>query len=409
MASPQSSTPPIPLWRLLAVILFSRTILDMAVRGLYPFLPYIAADLRVSYGSVAQMVQARNLVGLAAPLMGPFSDRYGRRTIMLAGLGAVSLASIALLFSVPLPVIVLLTILVGLGLVAYVPAQQAYLGDVVPYAQRGRAMALGELAWSVSAIVGLPLMGYVLSLYGWRWAFGAVGFLGVTSWFLLRHVLPPSRRQSAGVRPPWSSSLGTALRAPSALAAISVALLVAAMNEHINISFAVWMRDAFALDARALGLVAAGIGAAELASELFAAAFVDRIGKWRMVALTLGLGAVGYCAMALLGGNVWLASGGLALIYFVFELTVVSIIPLVSELAPEVRASLLSLQVGAFSLGRALGSFSGPALFAEFGFQVTSVVSAGGAVAALVVWLMFVRERHGTASASLHNRPGAAP
>src|SRR5262245_59123650 len=114
-----TSTPPPQRsfsWRFLIPILFARTVLDTGTRALYPFLPYIASSLNVPFESAAQIIQVRDLVGLSAPLFGPLSDRYGRRAVMLAGLGIVSLAALALLLVSPLAAIIVTVALGGIGL-----------------------------------------------------------------------------------------------------------------------------------------------------------------------------------------------------------------------------------------------------------------------------------------------------
>jgi predicted MFS family arabinose efflux permease len=78
-----------------------------------------------------------------------------------------------------------------------------------------------------------------------------------------------------------------------------------------------------------------------------------------------------------------------------FELTVVAALPLVSEIAPKARATLLSLGVAGFSLGRALGSFIGPTTYDTYGFAVTSIVSAALIFAAFAIWMIWVREKPG--------------
>jgi AAHS family 4-hydroxybenzoate transporter-like MFS transporter len=154
------------------------------------------------------------------------------------------------------------------------------------------------------------------------------------------------------------------------------------------------MNSSFGLDAVALGLVAAAIGGAEFASQLCVAAFVDRIGKWRMVAGGLVLGALAYFSLPLLGTSALVGTAGLVLVYFMFELTIVSALPLITEIAPSVRATLLSLGVAGFSLGRTLGSFTGPSLYGNFGFGAVCIFSGSVILAAGVIWFMFVREKH---------------
>ncbi|MBI4670927.1 MAG: MFS transporter [Chloroflexi bacterium] len=184
-ALPKTTAPRVSLWRLLTVILFSRTVLDTAYRAVYPFLPFIAADLGVSLEAAAQIIQARNLVGFLAPVFGPLSDRFGRRIVMVAGAGLISLACLTLLFVAPLGLVIAAMVIISIGIILFVPAQQAYLGDEVPYAERGRAMAFGELSWSGAALVGLPLVGLIVRWFDWRTAFGVLGILCVAAFLVV--------------------------------------------------------------------------------------------------------------------------------------------------------------------------------------------------------------------------------
>lgn len=381
-------------WRLLFAILFARTVLDTATRAPYPFLPFIAADLNVSLESAALIIQVPHLFGLSAPLFGPLSDRYGRRAIMLIGLGVASLAAIALLFAVPLGLIVIAMTLGGLGLIMFVPAQQAFFGDRVPYAQRGRVMAFAEVAWSVSAIIGLPLVGVILQFAGWRWAFAAVGVLGLVSLVVLGAVLPGDKNAQHTIAMRWGGAVRDVLKQPMALGAIAASFLLLAANENINIIFGAWMKGSFALDAVQLGTVGAALGGAELAAELFAVAFLDRIGKWRLVAIMMLCGIGVFFLLPFMEINVWLATAGLVFVFFVFELAVVSILPVFSEIAPGARGTLLSLGSATFSIGRTVGAFTGPFLLTTIGFGGASIASGLAVVAAFGLWVIFVRERH---------------
>ncbi|OQY79518.1 MAG: hypothetical protein B6D41_22515 [Chloroflexi bacterium UTCFX4] len=380
-------------WRLLALLLFARTALDTGFRAVYPFLPFIASNLGVSVASAAQIVQARNLLGFAAPLFGPLTDRYGRRVMMLAGLAIMAATGLLLYFVTSLWMAIVVMTLMGLSSILYVPAQQAYLGDQVPYARRGRIMAIAEIAWSLAAIIGLPLMGFVVQTRGWRASFVAVGMVALGALALLWFALPRDKPNASHAARAMGKAYWEALRAPMALAVIVTTFLSAAMNENINIVFADWLNRAFGMDAVALGIVAAAIGGAEFVAQMMVALFVDRIGKWKMVAGGLVLGVGAYLLLPFLGATAWSGGAGVVLTFFAFELTIVAALPLITEIAPNARATLLSLGVAGFSLGRAAGSFIGPLVYARFGFGVASFVSASGILLACVIWFMFVREK----------------
>ncbi|MBI4670926.1 MAG: MFS transporter [Chloroflexi bacterium] len=183
------------------------------------------------------------------------------------------------------------------------------------------------------------------------------------------------------------------MRVPTAWAVIGVTFLIAIANENINVVFGAWMNQAFGLDAVALGLVASAIGGAELGAELFAAGFVDRLGKWRTVLASLIFGGLAYALLPLLDRNAWFGTFGLMLVFFLFELAVVAGLPLYTEIFPHARGLVLSLEVASFSLGRAVGSFVAPALFTRYGFAAVCFLSGAALVAAILIWILVVREQ----------------
>lgn len=390
---PAQAPPRVSIWRSLVILLFARTILDTGFRAAYPFLPFIAAGLGVSVASAAQIIQVRNLTGFLSPLFGPLSDRYGRRAVLLTGLAISAVMGMAIYFVASLWMAIVVMTLMSVGVIMFVPAQQAFLGDNVPYARRGRAMALAEIAWSLAAIVGLPLVGFLVQTQGWRIGFAAVGVMAAVAFALIFFALPREQRNAAHAARAIRGSYLEALRAPMALAVISSVALMAATNEMININYAAWMTTRFGLDAVAMGGVGAAIGGAEFASQLGVAAFVDRIGKWKMVAGGLLLSGLAYLALPFLNANALMGVSGVVAAFFMFELTIVAALPLITEIAPNARATLLSLGVAGFSLGRAVGSFLGPTVYQNFGFGAVSFAAAAGIFAACAIWLVFVRER----------------
>jgi predicted MFS family arabinose efflux permease len=80
---------------------------------------------------------------------------------------------------------------------------------------------------------------------------------------------------------------------------------------------------------------------------------------------------------------------GLFLFYFSFEFTLVSCIPLMTELLPGARATLMAFNVASLSLGRAIGAFLAPRLYG-LGFLTVAV---GAAVFNLVALFAVIRLR----------------
>jgi predicted MFS family arabinose efflux permease len=77
---------------------------------------------------------------------------------------------------------------------------------------------------------------------------------------------------------------------------------------------------------------------------------------------------------------------GLFLFYLSFEFTIVSAIPMMTEIVPTARATMMAMNITALSLGRALGAFVAPTLFA-WGMGT----SAGAAIVFNLLALMALR------------------
>jgi predicted MFS family arabinose efflux permease len=165
---------------------------------------------------------------------------------------------------------------------------------------------------------------------------------------------------------------------------LAVGLFVSAGNEVVNLIFGVWLEDSFGLQIVALGAASAVIGLSELAGEGLVAAFVDRLGKPRAIGLGLAANCLAALSMPLLGRT---QAGSLAALFFFylsFEFTLVSIIPLMTELLPSARATMLAVNVAALSLGRALGDLLAPRLYV-LGFWSVVLGAVGFNLLALLV------------------------
>ena len=134
-------------WQL-ALISLARLCLNTGLRMVYPFAPAIARQLNVPITAVYRLVTIRALAGFLSPLFGPLSERFGRKVIMF---GAMLLFSAGCLLVWLWPSYWLLgaaLIIISIAKVIYDPAMQAYVGEMVPYRQRGKALAVTELSWA---------------------------------------------------------------------------------------------------------------------------------------------------------------------------------------------------------------------------------------------------------------------
>ena len=364
-----------------------RTIFNTLHRMVYPFLSVFARGLGVDLSAMSYALTARSLVGTVGPFAAIVADRRGRRFGMLFGMGLFSLGAGIVVFWPTFPGLVAAIILSTLGKYIFDPSMQAYLGDRVPYERRGRTIAITEFGWSLAFILGIPLMGFLISRLGWMAPFPLMAILGILIFAGLFLMLPKEEtNEQAGKLANGWGNFKIVLASVPALAGLAVGLFSSAANEVVNLIFGVWLEDSFGLQIAALGAASAVIGASELSAEGLVALFVDRIGKPRAVALGLALNCLAALSLPVLGRSEFGALAGLFLFYITFEFTLVSCIPLMTEVLPGARATLMAFNVAALSLGRALGAFAGPWLY-ELGFLAV----AGGAVAFNLVALLALR------------------
>jgi predicted MFS family arabinose efflux permease len=359
----------------LPLFTLTRTVFNTVHRMVYPFLGVFARGLGVDIAAISLALTARSVVGTLGPYAGTVADTRGRKVGMLLGLGIFTLGTAEVALWPTIPGFTIGLILATIGKYIFDPGMQAYLGDRVPYERRGLAIALTEIGWSSAFILGVPLMGLLIAREGWAAPFPVMALSGAVL-FAVICLLLPGDPPSPAASSRWSNFRLVLTSAP-ALAGLAVGLLASTANEIVNLIFGVWLEDAFSLQIAALGAASAVIGLSELGGESLVAAFVDRLGKPRAVAGGLVLNSCAALALPLLGRTEAGALLGLFLFYITFEFTLVSIIPLMTEVLPQARATLMAFNVSALSLGRAAGAPLAPFIYRHFGFPF---VAAGAVI-----------------------------
>ena len=358
----------------LLIVMVLRTIFNTMHRMVYPFLGTFARGLGVDITALSFALTGRSLVGAFVPFIASVADQRGRRFGMLAG---ITLFAIGVSIVAAWPSLLTLTvalILALLGKYMFDPAMQAYFGDRIPYQRRGLALAITELGWSLSFIIGVPAMGLLIARYGWSAPFPVLALLGLGMFAVIWWMVPKRDSNHIPARNPWAN-FGVVLRNSPALMGISIALWASTANELVNVIFGVWLEDSFGLQIAALAGASAVIGLSELGGEGLVALLTDRIGKARALAFGLSANAGAAILLPFIGRTEAGALVGLFLFYITFEYVMVSHIPMMTEMLPGARATVMSFNLTGHSLGRALGAFLAPILYSfGFGIVTTGVV-----------------------------------
>ena len=352
-----------------------RTILNTGHRMVYPFLSVFARGLGMDITTLSFVVTVRSFVGMFAPVFGSIADHRGRRFGMLSGI-MLFLFGVGLVAIYPTFVTFTIAVLVGiLGKYLFDPSMQAYVGDRVPYEKRGTALAVIEMSWSLAFIVGTPLVGYLIARFGWNAPFPFFVGLGLLMFVVIGRMVPRQDHAAPRMVATPVKNVRAVLTSIPALAAISIAMWASAANELVNLIFGVWLEDSFGLRIAALAGASAVIGVSELGGEGLVALTTDRLGKPRALAFGLIINVLAALLLPVIGRTEVGALVGLFFFYISFEYVLVSHIPLMTEVMPAARATLLSFNVTGHSLGRMIGALCATFIYQRFGFAPVTLTA----------------------------------
>ena len=366
-----------------------RLLLNTARRFAYPFAPVLSRGLGVSLPAITGMIAVSQATSLLGVVLGPLTDRWGYRRMMLLGLGLLAAGMIAAGAMPTYAVVLLAFFLAGLGKTIFDPALQGYVGERVPYRQRGLVIGLVEFSWAGSTLIGVPLIAVLINSHGWRSPFWVLGALAIIGMLAILAVIAPQRQPSGavtsrlGIRSAWAH-----LRQErSALGMLVFAFFLSVANDNLFVVYGAWLEKTFALSIVALGLGTAVIGAAEFCGESLTALIGDRFGLKKVLFVAVILTTLGYGILPFTGGTLGFALAGLFVLFLTFELMVVTSISVSTELLPRARATMMSGYYAAAGIGRVTGALIGVPIWQQGGIVATCAVSVVlSAMALLALW-----------------------
>lgn len=126
---------------------------------------------------------------VAVPIYGKLGDLYGRRKLMLFGMGLFTLASVFCGMAQSMEQLVLARIIQGIGAGGMISVSQAIIGDIVPPRERGRYQGYFSSMYAVASVAGPVLGGYMTEYLSWRWVFLINVPLGLGAWLVANRTL----------------------------------------------------------------------------------------------------------------------------------------------------------------------------------------------------------------------------
>ena len=195
-----------PLWWLAALLAALATLGPFAIDTYLPAFNSISVSLVATPFQMQQTLSAY-LIGFSVMMLlhGALSDSFGRRPVILGGLGVFALASLICGIANHVGVLIAGRVLQGMSCGAGIVVGRAIVRDLFDSVQAQRLMSQITLFFGIAPAVAPIIGGWLLTLIGWRsifWFMMTVAIvLCILAWITLPETLPMERRQSFALAP----------------------------------------------------------------------------------------------------------------------------------------------------------------------------------------------------------------
>lgn len=353
------------------VIILVTVFIDLLGFGIIiPLLPFYAESFGATAFAIGLLGTSFSLMQfLFSPIWGRWSDRIGRKPIILLGLIGSCLSYLTLALATSLPILFLARIIGGIA-GANIPTAQAYIADVTTPENRARGMGLVGAAFGLGFIFG-PAIGGVLSRVTPEtpmWFASALCFANfVAAWFLL----PESRVVTTSTK-----SLGRmaafrhATTKPALLLVLALYFIVTMAFSGFEATFALFSEARFGYTAASIGFLFAFIGLVlAVVQGVLVGRVVKRLGERRLVPLAIFAIAISI-GMIPFVWNVPTLLVALGVLAVGMGFNSPSLSSMVSKLSDaDDQGGTLGLASSLASLGRVVGPAWGGYLYDAFGMS----------------------------------------
>jgi predicted MFS family arabinose efflux permease len=241
-----------------------------------PTLPFLARQAGADESRIGFLVGLYAAVGFFASIpCGALANRYGRRTLILAGLACLMLASLGFVVAPDYSSLVLARLVQGLGAVAIWVGTLTVAADLSPGHSMGRSLSWITGSWSLGFVVG-PAMG---GIGGVRTPFIIYTVLSGVAFLLALAALPETGRP--GTRTTLAGILKV-LRYPAVLASAAATIALAFFYGAIE-AFVPLIMDAGGVSRAGIGLLFAVGGLPAVLLPRVTGHLADRVGDARVI------------------------------------------------------------------------------------------------------------------------------
>ncbi len=377
-------------------IIFSLWLLVFAASSqvmiISPILPKIGAELNTSESLLGYLVTVyATMIGVFAIIMGPLSDKIGRRKILLIGSSGMTIALLLHSMANSFTSLLILRAFAGMAGGVLSGSAVSYVGDYFPYEKRGWANGWIMSGIAMGQILGIPLGTFLAEIYGFKFPFivfgGIMAFTSVLIFFKLPQ--PDVEFQVSKITLKNTFIKYGDLLKQTDIRAVAFSYLLMFLSLSIFLIYLpAWLTKQFGVSLSEIGWLFFAGGIVNAITGPNAGKLSDRIGRKNMIIFScIGL-ALLMALTTYVISSFWVAFVVFPVAMLLIAMRISPFQALSSELVKSNnRGTLMSLLVAIGNVGAGLaGSISGP-LFEQYGYISNTLFGTFTIVlTAYIVW-----------------------
>lgn len=381
-------------------ILFLMINMFIAMLGIgliIPILPEFLKEFGAGGKTAGYLVAAFGLTQfLFSPLAGEWSDKYGRKIMIVSGLVLFTISNLIFALAEHTWVLYLSRLIGGIGAAAMIPSMLAYVADITSEANRGKGLGLLGAAMSLGFVIGPGIGGFLAEL-GLRMPFyisaavGAVAAIG--SMLFLSESLAKEKQLAArndkSKKENIFIQLGTSFRSSYFIMLVLIFTMTFGLA-NFEVIFPLFVDAKFGYTPRDISIIiTVGALAGTIVQAALIGKLITRFGEKKLINWTFFFSAVSMVLM-LLSGNFWYM-----LVLTVLFFTLTSIMrPAINTLISKRAGDEQGFVAGMNNAYMSLGNIFGPAVAGTlYGFHLNAPYLFGAIILVLSLFLSRIEGR----------------
>lgn len=349
----------------LIMLMINMFIAMLGIGLIIPVLPDFLKAFDAGGKAAGYLVAAMGLTQfLFSPLAGEWSDKYGRKLMIVSGLALFSFSNFLFAVAHEMWLLYVSRLIGGIGAAAMIPAMLAYVADITSEENRGKGLGMLGASMSLGFVIGPGIGGFLAEL-GIRAPFyvsAAVGgFAMLLSLTLLKETRSIEQRQSAKLSTDKKENIwqqfSKSFKAPYLILLVLIFTLTFGLA-NFEAVFPLFVDHKYGYTSRDIAvLITVGALIGAVVQAVLIGRLINRFGEKLLINLTFLLSAVSLVLM-LLSGNFWYI---LILTTLFFSFTSI-LRPAVNTLLSKMAGDEQGYVAGMNNAYMSIGNIFGPAL-----------------------------------------------